>query len=103
MSASFLSCKTIPSADCNNDHILLVAKMVVRLRKIKATTEEPKFDFILLKTNNNIADQFKLEVTHRYNMPIIEKRHNEDPCAQWNHREEILTEAPKKVLPKQNK
>ena len=26
-------CKTIPTADCNSNHILLVAKIVVRLKK----------------------------------------------------------------------
>ena len=95
-------CKTIPSADCNTDHILLVAKIVLRLKKIKTTIKEPKFDFSLLKTNNNIADQFKIAVTNRYNMLTIDESHNEDPCAKWNQLEEILTETARKVLPKRN-
>ena len=72
-------------------------------KKIKTTIKEPKFDFSLLKTNNNIADQFKIAVTNRYNMLPIDESRSEDPCAKWNQLEEILTETARKVLPKRNK
>ncbi|XP_063590190.1 craniofacial development protein 2-like [Penaeus indicus] len=92
--------KTIPSAYCNSDHILLYAKINCRLKKIKITRKEPKLDFSVLRNNSVIANQFIIEVTNRINVLEIEENHDEDPCENWNQLEKILRESANKILPK---
>jgi len=89
-------CKTIPSADCNSDHVLLSANMECRLKKIKTTKNEPKLDFSILRNNNVIGNQFKIEVTNRFNALEIEQWQAKDPCENWNQLERYLQKALKR-------
>ena len=52
--------KTRPGADCGSDHELLIAKFILKLKKIGKTTRPFRHDL------NQIPNDYTVEVTSRF-------------------------------------
>ena len=59
-----INIKTLPGADCNSDHNLLMSKIKI---KLKSTSKAVKnLNLKLLKTNTAIKEQYTVEVKNRF-------------------------------------
>ena len=58
--SSIQSAKTRPGADCGTDHIFLIAKFRLKLKKIEKTTRSFRYDL------NQIPFYFTVEVTNGF-------------------------------------
>ena len=58
--SSIQSAKTRPGADCGSDHKLLIAKIILKLKKVRKTTRPFRYDL------NQIAYDYTVEVTSRF-------------------------------------
>ena len=56
----FFAAKTRPGADCGSDHELLMAKFVLKLKKVGKTTRPFRYDL------NQIPYDYTVEVTNRF-------------------------------------
>ena len=52
--------KTRPEADCGSNHELLIAKFILKLKKVRKTTRPLKYDL------NKIPYNYTVEVTKRF-------------------------------------
>ena len=57
--SSIQSAKTRPGADCGSDHELLIAKLRLKLKKVRKTTRPFRYDL------NQIPYNYTVEVTNR--------------------------------------
>ena len=58
--------KSLPGADCGSDHVPVVCKMKVKLRKLKKAKLSPKFQVEFLKTNDEMRSKFRIDVRNRF-------------------------------------
>ena len=58
--SSIQSAKTRPGADCGTDHELLIAKFILKLKKLGKTTRAFRYDL------NQISYDYTVEVTNRF-------------------------------------
>ena len=58
--SSIQSAKTRPRADCGSDHELLIAKFILKLKKVEKTTRPFRYDL------NQIPYNYTVEVTNRF-------------------------------------
>jgi len=52
--------KTGPGADCGSDHLLLIAKFSLKLKKVGKTTRPARYDL------NLISHEYSVEVMNRF-------------------------------------
>lgn len=90
--SSITSTKTLPGADCNTDHQLLVAKMKLKLCKIKKNTTQKKFNV------DNISPMYAVEVKNRFDLLSPEGK---DPDEQWREIRDTTIEIAEKHVPYQ--
>ena len=60
------SSKSMPGADCDSDHVPVMCKMHIKLKKQKKSKYQPKFHIDLLKTDEELKGRFTLEVSNRF-------------------------------------
>ena len=60
------SAKTLPGADCDSDHIPVMCKMQIKLKKLKKSKHQPKFQVDLLKTNQELKERFSIDVSNKF-------------------------------------
>ena len=60
MRRSIQSAKTRQGADCGSDHELLIAKLRLKLKKVRKTTRPFRYDL------NQIPYDYTVEVTNRF-------------------------------------
>ena len=53
------SAKTRPGADCGSDHVLLIAKLTLKWKRVRKTTRPIRYDLNQIPYNNTV------EVTNR--------------------------------------
>ena len=106
---SIRNCRTYPGADINSDHVPVVCKMKLKLKKVKRKKSEPKLDLLYLKNKDN-AMQFQIEVKNRFTMLVEEneeQRGMEDSIADiktlWNNFKTAITETQQKLLPRKER
>ena len=58
--SSIQSAKTRPGADCGSDHELLIAKLRLKLKKVRKTARPFRYDL------NQIPSNYTMEVTNRF-------------------------------------
>ena len=79
--SSIQSAKTIPGADCDSDHELLIAKFRVKLKKVGKTTRPFRYDL------NQIPYNYTAEVTNRFKGLDLIHRMPEEP---WTEVHDIV-------------
>ena len=73
---SIFAAKTLPGADCGSDHQLLIAKVRVRLCKIRRPTIQRRFD------TGKIPLQYAVEVRNRFDSLSLDDKHSDDMWAE---------------------
>lgn len=92
--SSVLAAKTLPGADCGTDHELLMAKIRIKLRKVKRTTVPQRFDI------ENIQDRYVTEVRNRFSALELEGK---EPEAMWNEIRDTVISMANEHVPKVRK
>ena len=95
------SSKSYPGADCGSDHILVVAKLRIKLRKLQTPKQVVKYQLDKLRKDNNIRKEFYIDVSNRYK--ALEDQNISDLHEDWNTFERIINEAAEKTIPKSQK
>ena len=89
--SSIQSAKTRPGADCGSDHELLIAKFILKLKKVRKTTRTFRNDL------NKIPYNYIVEVTNRFKgLNLIDGV----PEELWMEVRDIVQEAVIKTIPK---
>ena len=88
------SAKTRPGADCGSDHELLIAKFILKLKKVEKTTKPFRYDL------NEIPYDYTVEVTNRFKRLDLIHRVPEEL---WMEVHDIVQEAVIKTIPKKKK
>ena len=95
---SILNVKGYPGADCNTDHVLLVATLRLKLKKILKTKQPPKLDLEMLRKDDTLRRQYQTTVR-----ASLDKNDSEDINSslntEFNGLAQALKEAAEKVIP----
>ena len=92
--SSIQSAKTRPGADCGSDHELLIAKFILKLKKVWKTTRTFRNDL------NKIPYNYIVEVTNKFKgLNLIDGV----PEELWMEVHDIVQEAVIKTIPKKKK
>ncbi|GFO47179.1 craniofacial development protein 2-like [Plakobranchus ocellatus] len=90
------SAKTYPGADCYSDHVPVVAKLNLKLKKTSSNPTNIKLDLALLKTNQLIREKYQVSVQNKFESlgeaEEIEK--------QWENFKEAITLAATEEIPR---
>lgn len=94
-----LDCQTYPSADCGSDHVLLVAKCRLRMKKMKG--ENKAVDRIPISPINDRKVQkiFRSTVEQR----IAGMKEIEDPREAWNEWKEVILKTAAETIPREKR
>ena len=91
---SIQSAKTRPRADCGSDHVLIIAKFRLKLKKVGKTTRPLSYDV------NQIPNDYRMEVTNIFRgLDLI----HAVPEKIWMEFLDIIQEAVIKTIPKKKK
>ena len=94
MQSSIQSAKTRPGADCGSDHELLIAKLRLKLKKVRKTTRPFRYDL------NQIPYDYTVEVRNRFKgLDLIDRV----PDQLWMEVRDIVQETGIKTIPKKKK
>ena len=88
------SAETTPGADYVTDHEHLIAKSILKLKKVGKTTRLFGYDL------NQIPDDYTVEVTNRFKGLVLIDRVPEEL---WTEVLDIVQEAVNKTIPKKKK
>lgn len=58
--------KSLPGADCDSDHVPVMCKLEVKLKRVKKAKANPKFQMHLLKSDEKLKDQISVAVKNKY-------------------------------------
>ena len=58
--------KALPGADCGSDHNPVMCDMKIRLKKLKRSKIEPKYQIEYLKTNDQMKNKFVIDIKNRF-------------------------------------
>ena len=90
----FFAAKTRPGADCGSDHELLMAKFILKLKKVGKTTRPFRYDL------NQMPYDYTVEVTNRFKaLDLIDRV----PDELWTEVHDIVQEAGIRTIPKKKK
>ena len=92
---ALLSCKTYPGADCNSDHVPVVGRLRLKLRKLKSKSQNTKLDLALLKADPIVKEKYAVEVKNRFEL----LEHRDDTEEQWENLKECITSAANETIP----
>ena len=94
MRSSIQSAKTRPGADCGSDYELLIAKFILKLKKVGRTTRPFVYDL------NQIPYDYTVEVANRFKgLNLIDRV----PEETWMEVCDTVQEVVMKIIPKKNK
>ncbi|GFO37891.1 craniofacial development protein 2-like protein [Plakobranchus ocellatus] len=63
---ALLLAKPYPSADCYSDHVPVVGKFKLKLKKNSKPSANIKFDLAILKTNQTIREKYQISVQNKF-------------------------------------
>ena len=88
------SANTRPGVDCGSDHELLIAKFILKLKKVGKTARPFRYDL------NQIPYDYPVEVRNRFKgLNLIDKV----PDELWNEVRDIVQETRIKTIPMEKK
>ncbi|GFN98261.1 craniofacial development protein 2-like protein [Plakobranchus ocellatus] len=58
--------KSPPGADCDSDHIPVMCKFQIKLKKLRKAKTNPKFQMDLLKSDEKLRDKIAIAVLNKY-------------------------------------
>ncbi|GFN92110.1 craniofacial development protein 2-like [Plakobranchus ocellatus] len=93
--ASLLA-KTYPSADCCSDHVPVVGKFKLKLKKNSKPFTNIKFDLAILKANQTIREKYQIAVQNKFEA----LGDAEEVEQQWDNFKSAIMEAATEVIPK---
>ncbi|GFN93367.1 craniofacial development protein 2-like protein [Plakobranchus ocellatus] len=71
---ALLLAKTYPSADCYSDHVPVVGKFKLKLKKNSKPFTNIKFDLAILKTNQTIREKYQISVQNKFEALEMQRR-----------------------------
>ena len=77
---SIINCRTLPGADIDSDHNLLMADMKLKLKCPKKGINTPKYDIESLK-NPDTRGKYSVEISNRFQLLADTER---TPNELWN-------------------
>ena len=95
------SVKTLPGADCDSDHIPVISKMRINLKRLKKGKYQPKFEVGFLKTNKDLKEKFVIEVKNKFQLLEVEDLTDTDEL--WNGIKTSLNEAIQENIPQKSR
>ena len=90
--------KAFPSADCGSDHLPVICKLKVKLRKLKSPKTAQKLQYFELYKNQKIKEAYAVAVQNRF-----EELEDEEVMDKWNILKEAMVTAAAEVLPKKER
>ena len=63
---SLISCKAYPGADCYSDHVPIIGKIRLKLKKLKNTKKESLLDYAMLNTDPDLRRLYSAEVRNKF-------------------------------------
>ncbi|GFO38874.1 endonuclease-reverse transcriptase [Plakobranchus ocellatus] len=93
---ALLLAKTYPSADCYSDHVPVVGKFKLKLKKNSKPFTNIKFDLAILKTNQTIREKYQISVQNKFEA-LGDAEEVEQQCENFKS---AIMEAATKVIPK---
>ncbi|GFN78082.1 craniofacial development protein 2-like [Plakobranchus ocellatus] len=93
---ALLLAKTYPSADCYSDHVTVVGKFKLKLKKNSKPFTNIKFDLAILKSNQTIREKYQISVQNKFEA----LGDAEEVEQQWENFKSALMEAATEVIPK---
>ncbi|GFO16281.1 craniofacial development protein 2-like [Plakobranchus ocellatus] len=93
---ALLLAKTYPSADCYSDHVPVVGKFKLKLKKNSKPSANIKFDLAILKTNQTIREKYQISVQNKFEA----FGDAEEVEQQWENFKSAIMEAATEVIPK---
>ncbi|GFO24946.1 endonuclease-reverse transcriptase [Plakobranchus ocellatus] len=93
---ALLLAKTYPSADCYSDHVPVVGKFKLKLKKNSKPFTNIKFDLAILKTNQTITEKYLISVQNKFEALADA----EEVEQQWENFKSAIMEAATEVIPK---
>ncbi|GFO33983.1 RNA-directed DNA polymerase from mobile element jockey-like [Plakobranchus ocellatus] len=93
---TLLLAKTYSSADCYSDHVPVVGKFKLKLKKNSKPFTNIKFDLAILKTNQTIREKYQISVQNKFEA----LGGAEEVEQQWENFKSAIMEAATEVIPK---
>ncbi|GFO31953.1 craniofacial development protein 2-like [Plakobranchus ocellatus] len=93
---ALLLAKTYPSADYYSDHVPVVGKFKLKLKKNSKPFTNIKFDLAILKTNQTIMEKYQISVQNKFEA----LGDAEEVEQQWENFKSAIMEAATEVIPK---
>ena len=91
--------KTYAGADCNSDHVPVVASIKVKLKKVKRKQARPMLQLQLLKDNNDLRNQYSVRVQNRFSVLYHEGEDGiEDANMEWSAFQKSLVETASDII-----
>ena len=87
--------KSLPGADCNSDHVPVMCKLQIKLKKCKKTKTHPKFQIDLLE-DEKLKDKITVDVKNKYES--LNKITEAEEL--WTKMKETLSEVIEEHIPK---
>lgn len=94
--------RTYPGADCDSDHVPVVADIRVRLKKMRREEVKPRRDVQVLRRNEELKQRYIVTVENKYEMLRDECNEN-DPGQQWKRLSDAIEDGNQKVLPEKRR
>ena len=84
----------MPGADCGSEHVPVIGKMKLRLKRLKKAKTSPKLQLNMLE-NDELRERYNISVRNRFNelekLTTVEKK--------WGLMKESITESAKEHIP----
>ena len=94
--------RTYPGADCDSDHVPVVAEVRVKLKKVNKPKYKVERELRELKKNEQVREQFNIAVRSKYEV-LIDQCEEEGPDQLWDSLSTALRDACQEVVPERRK
>ena len=88
--------KSMPGADCDSDHIPVICKLEMKLKKLKKAKSNPKYCMDLLQSDEKLKEQCLVLMQNKYE--LLNKITNVEEL--WSNMKDSLNEVMEKNIPK---
>ena len=93
---SLISCKPYPGADYYSDHVPIISKIRLKLKKLKNTKKESLLDYAMLNTDLDLRRLYLAEVRNKFEaLQGLDSIRN-----QWENLREFINKTAENSIPK---